>query len=115
MLEPHFPPPPLSIAEDEFLEDGEVIVIVDDFPDIVSLLQEFLEQQGFASVTADCAATLHQQLATHKAALVLLDIGLPDADGMRLLPELKEQDPDLAVIMLTAVTDLQTALACLRY
>ncbi len=115
MQEPHFPPPPLSIAEDEFLEDGEVIVIVDDFPDIVSLLQEFLQQQGFASVTADCAATLHQQLATHKAALVLLDIGLPDADGMRLLPELKEQDPDLAVIMLTAVTDLQTALACLRY
>lgn len=115
MLEHHFPPPPLSIAEDEFLEDGEVIVIVDDFPDIVSLLQDFLEQQGFASVAADSAATLQQQLATHKAALVLLDIGLPDADGMRLLPELKQQDPDLAVIMLTAVTDLQTALACLRY
>ncbi|MDD2464380.1 MAG: response regulator [Desulfobulbus sp.] len=115
MLEHNFPPPPLSIAEDEFLEDGEVIVIVDDFPDIVSLLQDFLEQQGFSSVTAESAATLHQQLATHKVALVLLDIGLPDADGMKLLPELKERDPDLAVIMLTAVTDLQTALACLRY
>ena len=48
-------------------------------------------------------------------ALVLLDIGLPDADGTKLLPELKQHYPDLAVIMLTAVTDLQTALACLRY
>nr|WP_321466564.1 response regulator [uncultured Desulfobulbus sp.] len=115
MLEHHFPPPPLSIAEDEFLEDGEVIVIVDDFPDIVALLQDFLEQQGYASVTANSAATLQQQLDTHRAALVLLDIGLPDADGMKLLPQLKEQVPDLAVIMLTAVTDLQTALACLRY
>ncbi len=115
MLEQHFPPPPLSIAEDEFLEDGEVIVIVDDFPDIVALLQDFLDQQGYSSVTAESAATLQQQLASHKVALVLLDIGLPDADGMKLLPQLKEQYPDLAVIMLTAVTDLQTALACLRY
>nr|WP_320011698.1 response regulator [uncultured Desulfobulbus sp.] len=115
MIEQHFPPPPLSIAEDEFLEKGEVIVIVDDFPDIVALLQDFLEQQGYASVTADSAATLKSQLALHKAALVLLDIGLPDADGTKLLPELKAEDPDRAVIMLTAVTDLQTALTCLRY
>lgn len=115
MLEHHFPPPPLSIAEDEFLEDGEVIVIVDDLPDIVALLQDFLEQQGYASITADSAAALRRQLATHKVALVLLDIGLPDADGTELLPELKAHDPDMAVIMLTAVTDLQTALACLRY
>jgi len=115
MLEQHFPPPPLSIAEDEFLEDGEVIVIVDDFPEIVSLLQDFLDQQGYSSVTAESAATLRQQLSSHKVALLLLDIGLPDADGVKLLPQLKEQYPDMAVIMLTAVTDLQTALACLRY
>jgi len=43
-----------------------------------------------------------------------LDIGLPDADGSSLLPELKQHHPDLAVIMLTAVTDVHTALACLR-
>jgi signal transduction histidine kinase len=48
-------------------------------------------------------------------ALTLLDIGLPDADGIQLLPELKRNHSDLAVIMLTAVTDLQTALVCLRY
>lgn len=115
MMEHQFPPPPLSIAEDEFLENGEVIVIVDDFEDIVSLLQEFLQQQGYASVAAGSADELRRQLAANKVALVLLDIGLPDADGTKLLPELKQQDPDMAVIMLTAVTDLQTALACLRY
>jgi signal transduction histidine kinase/DNA-binding response OmpR family regulator len=114
-MEHQFPPPPLSIAEDEFLENGEVIVIVDDFEDIVSLLQEFLQQQGYASVAAGSADELRRQLAANKVALVLLDIGLPDADGTKLLPELKQQDPDMAVIMLTAVTDLQTALACLRY
>jgi signal transduction histidine kinase/DNA-binding response OmpR family regulator len=115
MRERQFHPPPLAVAEDELLEGDECIVIVDDFPDIVGLLQEFLSQQGFPAVTAGTADELHRQLTGNRAALVLLDIGLPDADGTKLLPELKRDHPDLAVIMLTAVTDLQTALACLRF
>lgn len=114
MIERQFPPPPLAVAEDELLEGEECIVIVDDFPEIVGLLQDFLSQQGLPAVTAGTADELHRQLADNRAALVLLDIGLPDADGTKLLPELKRDHPDLAVIMLTAVTDLQTALACLR-
>ena len=116
MPERNFPPPPAAtIADDELLEGDEVVVIVDDFPDIVGLLREFLEQRGFPAVAAGSAGELRQHLATGNVALVLLDIGLPDADGMQLLPELKQSRPDLAVIMLTAVTDLQTALVCLRY
>lgn len=114
MIERQFPQPPLAVAEDELLEGEECIVIVDDFPEIVGLLQDFLSQQGFPAVTAGTADELHRQLAGNRVALVLLDIGLPDADGTKLLPELKRDHPDLAVIMLTAVTDLQTALACLR-
>ena len=108
-------PPALSITDEELLEGDEVIAIIDDFADIVGLLQEFLQQQGFAVVTAGSATELRQLLAQKNVALTLLDIGLPDADGMQLLPELKHNRPDLAVIMLTAVTDLQTALVCLRY
>jgi len=114
MIEQSHLPPPLSIANEELLEEGEVIVIVDDFADIVGLLEDFLHQQGFATVAAGSADALRRQLGMHKVALALLDIGLPDADGIKLLPELKQHDRDLAVIMLTAVTDLQTALACLR-
>jgi len=115
MFKPQLPPPPLAVAEDELLEGDECIVIVDDFPDIVGLVQEFLQQRGLTAVTAGSADALRHRLADHNVALVLLDIGLPDADGTALLPELKRDHPDLAVIMLTAVTDLQTALACLRY
>lgn len=114
MIERQFPQPPLAVAEDELLEGEECIVIVDDFPEIVGLLQDFLSQQGIPAVTAGTADELHRQLAGNRVGLVLLDIGLPDADGTKLLPELKREYPDLAVIMLTAVTDLQTALACLR-
>ncbi len=115
MIEPQFTPPPSAVAEDELLEGDECIVIVDDFPEIVELLQDFLQQQGLPAIIANSADTLRLQLAENRVALVLLDIGLPDADGTKLLPELKQHSPDLAVIMLTAVTDLQTALACLRY
>ena len=58
MQEPHFPPPPLSIAEDEFLEDGEVIVIVDDFPDIVSLLRN--EEYTVAQLQEKLVAVKHE-------------------------------------------------------
>ncbi len=104
-----------SITDEELLENNEVVLIVDDFPDIVSLLQEFVQDQGFTAITAGSAADLQRQLEANKVALVLLDIGLPDADGMELIPELKNDIPDLSIIMLTAVTDLQTALACLRH
>ncbi len=116
MSEQPFPLTPVpTIPDDELLDDDEVLIIVDDFPDIVGLLRDFLQQKGFPSVAAGSAEELRIKLADRKAALVLLDIGLPDADGMELVPELKQSQPDIAVIMLTAVTDLQTALVCLRY
>ncbi len=115
MPEPEYPPPSYTtLADEELLEDGEVILIVDDYPDIVLLLQDFLENQGFPVRTASSAAELRRNLDEGRVALALLDIGLPDADGTQLLPELKEKYPDTAIVMLTAVTDLQTALDCMR-
>lgn len=114
MIERPLVPPPSAVAEHELLEADECIVIVDDFPDLVGLIQEFLLKRGLSAVTANSADDLRRRLEEHEVALVILDIGLPDADGSSLLPELKQHHPDLAVIMLTAVTDVHTALACLR-
>ncbi|MFP7754642.1 response regulator [Thermodesulfobacteriota bacterium B35] len=115
MSEPEYPSPAYAaLPDEELLEDGEVILIVDDYPDIVLLLKDFLENQGFPVRTASSAAELRRGLEEGQVALALLDIGLPDADGTQLLPELKEKYPDTAIVMLTAVTDLQTALDCMR-
>lgn len=115
MRDQPLPPIASSITDEELLEGDEVILIVDDYPDIVGLLKEFLNEQGFPAVTAGSAGELRSILGEREVALVLLDIGLPDADGKELLPELKGDYPDLSIIMLTAVTDLQTALDCLRH
>jgi len=97
-----------------YLEKDEKILIVDDYPDFVLLLQDFLEEHEFSTLSAGSAARLRQMVAEENIALILLDIGLPDVSGLELLPELKKEHPDLAIIMLTAVTDLETALDCIR-
>ena len=115
MPDPDFSPPVNSFPDDQLLEGDEIILIVDDYPDIVFLLKDFLEQHGFPVITAGSAEELRQVFHQNRVALSLLDIGLPDADGTELIPEIKADHPDTSIIMLTAVTDLQTALECLRY
>ncbi len=116
MLTPENPGPTISLPEHagELLEGDELVLIVDDYPDIVQLLKEFLEDQGLPTLTAGSVAELHQNLEHKNIALAILDIGLPDGSGIDLLPDISSRYPDMAIIMLTAVTDLQTALECMR-
>lgn len=104
----------LPPASDELLEEGEKLLIVDDYPDIVLLLQEFLLDQGLSTITASSIAEMYQAVQHNTIALAILDIGLPDGSGIDLLPVLRKEYPDMSIIMLTAVTDLNTALDCLR-
>lgn len=115
MLTPEQPGPAISkVQADPLLEGSENILIVDDFPDIVQLLKEFLKDHGLAVLTAGSVAEMHRNLENDHVALTILDIGLPDGNGIELLPELTSRYPDMAIIMLTAVTDLHTALDCMR-
>lgn len=104
-----------SLADRELLAAGECIAVVDDHPDITELLGIFLQQHGFATISAGSAGELWRLFDNSKIALVLLDIVLPDANGVSLLSELRAQQPDTAVVMLTAATSLDTALLCLRH
>jgi len=103
-----------SLPTEDLLEDDEVILIVDDYPDLIYMIQDFLKNQGFSTVTAGSAGEMYTALREHHVAMILLDIGLPDGDGIKLLPDIFQTYPDTSIIMLTADTNLQTALACLR-
>ena len=116
MLAPEHSDPLLTpITAGELLEDDETVIIVDDYPEIVQLLEEFLQDQGLPTITAGSIAGLKQVLAEKNIALAILDIGLPDGSGIDLLPDLTKNYPDMSIIMLTAVTDLHTALDCMRH
>lgn len=104
----------ISLPIEQLLIDGEVILIVDDDKDIREILKMFFEEHGLVVVEAGSAAEMLRILDSCNVALALLDIGLPDSDGMQLLPELVAKYSGLSVVMLTGIADLQVAMECIR-
>src|SRR5215210_9416763 len=86
------------------------ILVVDDHPHIVRLVQRELENEGHAVLTATDGEEALQQVRQAKPALIVLDVVMPRKNGFEVLRELKS-DPEtreIPVIMLT-VNDEDTA------
>ena len=77
-----------------------LILVVEDDPAIRRLICRALELNGYATSEAGGAGEALSCLKVHAPGLVLLDLGLPDRDGMELLPRLQESGA--AVLVLTA-------------
>jgi len=92
----------------------ERILVVDDEKLINWALVEMLEGAGYAVASAADGKEARQQFAQFKPAMVLLDISLPDANGMDLLQEFKDVDENLLVIMITANADLDSTVKSLK-
>jgi len=104
----------VSISLGQLLQNGEIVAIVDDDAAIREPLRIYFEEHGLPVAECASAADLMQVLVSRNVALVLLDIGLPDTDGLSLLPRIVDQHPDTAVVMLTGVADLRVVLDCIR-
>jgi putative two-component system response regulator len=96
------------------LEQQEALLIVDDEAAIRKLLRHKLSGEGYQCEEADAAEHVLNMLATSPIALVILDIKMPGKSGIELLPEIKAAYPDTAVIMATAVNDINVAVQCLK-
>ena len=88
------------------MPDMPRVLVVDDDPDISLALEDYLIQENFEVEMVDTGnAALAKGLTRHYDAM-LLDIGLPDRDGIEILEELAKQKPELPIILLTAFTSL---------
>src|ERR1043166_2524193 len=84
------------------------ILVVDDAADIRDLLSTVL--RGLYEVTeADSGAKLKHKFSDPQPDVVLLDIKLPDADGLDLLPQIKKQWPETEVVVLTGNATFEAA------
>jgi response regulator RpfG family c-di-GMP phosphodiesterase len=90
------------------------ILIVDDEDMIRDLLFAALTREGYGCVSARNAAEAMSALETTTFQLALFDIMMPGKSGLDLLKEAKAHSPDLAVIMITALSDMNTALSCIH-
>lgn len=69
--------------------DRPTVLVVDDDAEIVALLQRYLATNGFHVRSAGSGAQLREHIAAHGVDLVLLDLGLPDEDGLSVLRHLQ--------------------------
>src|SRR5919197_6594089 len=80
------------------------ILVVDDEPKIVQLARDYLEHAGFGVVTARDGREALQAVRQHRPDLVVLDLGLPELDGLDVTRTLR-RDSNLPIVMLTARDD----------
>lgn len=85
------------------------ILVVDDEEVIRTSLARFLRARGFDVTTADSGAAALRALEEERFVAMLSDIRMPEMTGLELVPQAHAVDPDLAIIMLTAVNDAPTA------
>jgi len=89
-------------------------LVVDDEEPIRQALKRFLGQQKFETYTAASGDEALQQLRKHKVALMLCDIRMPGTSGIDLVPQALEVEPNLAILMLSAVNDATSAALCMQ-
>ena len=80
----------------------ETVLIVDDEKNYPLILSAVLAEEGFKTSTANSGHKALEILEDIDIDLVLTDMKMPSMDGIELLENIKAQDPDLPVIMMTA-------------
>jgi DNA-binding NtrC family response regulator len=90
------------------------ILIIDDERPILLTLEALLGRHGYHADTASTAAAGMRTLESKTPALVLLDLQLPDAEGLQMLDQIKREHPDTQVIILTAHDSLNNAIESIK-
>jgi response regulator RpfG family c-di-GMP phosphodiesterase len=85
--------------------EGSKILLVDDSPDIIQLVSDFLAPYSCEVYKASTGKQAIDVLSGKAVEIVILDVKLPDTDGISLLDTIRLQDPTIAVVMITGYND----------
>src|SRR4051794_5693680 len=90
------------------------VLIIDDDPSVLKLLTSALERKSIASSTSVNGAGALAALQTAQFDVILLDLGLPDVNGLELVHSIREVMPAARIVIITGDTTSETLLRAIR-
>lgn len=90
------------------------VLVVDDEVDTVETLEEFLKIENCTVFKAYDGKEGLKQCVVNQPDLILLDIRLPDEDGIKVLEKMKQADPQVSVVMITGYKDAEKVVEAFR-
>ncbi len=97
------------------MKRGPAVLVVDDDATLAATLKEFLSREGYeVEVAQSGAEALAIRAANPAIGVALVDLIMPLMDGLRLTVELRRQDPDIAVVIMTGYGTIETAIDAIK-
>ncbi|HUX59900.1 MAG TPA: sigma-54 dependent transcriptional regulator [Ignavibacteriaceae bacterium] len=94
---------------------NSTILVIDDEADYLELMKGLLQQEGYSQIiTEQFPLKVMPLLEQHKIDLILLDVYMPKMNGMELLEKITQTYPQIPIIMITAVDELEIALKAIK-
>src|SRR5207302_708140 len=90
------------------------ILVVDDESEIREGLEILLKGEGYGVASAETAESGLAKLEEHPFDLLLLDVSLPDRNGLDMVKEIRRRDPDLSIVLITAYGSIDMARAAFK-
>ena len=94
--------------------NGARVLIVDDDRDISLMLSALMKREGLTSMVAYDGETALKKVLVSKPGMLLVDVKMPGIDGMEVLKRIKETDPELPVVLITAYAEIPASVAAMR-
>ncbi|MFQ5519750.1 MAG: sigma-54-dependent transcriptional regulator, partial [Mariprofundus sp.] len=96
------------------MKQSAFILLVEDNEDFRLILQEALETTGFHVTSVANATRAREAMSMGKFDLAILDVRLPDGNGIELMREFRRSDPDMGIIIMTGYAEVDTAVDAVR-
>jgi len=83
------------------------LLLIEDNKNLVEDISDYLKEQNYILEVANSAEQAREKFLLYEYDLAVLDLGLPDENGMLLINEIKRHQPDMAILILTATHSLE--------
>jgi DNA-binding NtrC family response regulator len=90
------------------------VLLIDDDPGIRFGFSKYLSKTGYHIVDVSCLAEAQEALSSERFDAVLLDLNLPDGNGLNWIDEVRASQPGIAIVVITGAGDIPTAVEAMR-